>query len=192
MAHHALLQLSGSEGIGRLILFEGLKYAVLVKPTVYGNPVLTSQGIYFLEQMECVAHVSHEQDSSQSELEYILDNYLFEFARQHSETRMTFRITEGRFWNDDWSSMYNLADQMLTQTLALDQSNDPSVLQIDVLNPADNIDLDDWDIGANYAKSVLAEYVENISALLQKKGRCQGGSVRGARWVLRKAQSGKT
>jgi hypothetical protein len=169
MAHHALLQLSGSEGIGRLIAFEGLKYAILVRPTVYGNPVLTSQGIYFLEQMESVAHVRHEQDLSQSELEYILDNYLFEFARQHPETRMTFRIAEGRFWNDDWSSMYNWADQMLTQTLALDQSNDASVLQIDALEPADKIDLGDWNIGVNYAKSVLAEYIENISTLLQKK-----------------------
>ena len=169
MAHNALLQLSGSEGIGRLILFEGLTYAVLVKPTVYGNPVLAAQAIYFLEQMESVAHVRHEQNLSPSELEYILDNYLFEFAKQHPETRMTFRITEGKFWEDDWSSMYNSADQMLTLTLALDQLNDASVLQIDALDSADNIDLNHWDIGVNYAKPILAEYVENISTLLHKK-----------------------
>jgi len=170
MAHHALLQLSGSKGIGRFVLFKGLKYTVLVKPTVYGNPVLSVQGIYFLEQMECAAHVRDEDDLSQSELEYILDNYLFEFAKQHPETRMTFRAAEGIFWQEgDLSSMYNSADQMLTETLALDQLNDASVLQIDALDPADNIDLDHWDIGANYAKAVLAEYVENISKLLQKK-----------------------
>jgi hypothetical protein len=169
MAHNALLQLSGIEGIGRLILFQGLKYAVLVKPTVYGNPVLTGQGMYFLEQMESVAHVRDEQELSSSELEYILDNYLFEFAKRHAETRMTFRITEGRFWEDDGSSMYNSADQLLTLTLALDQPNDPSVLQIDALDPSDSIDLSHWDIGVNYAKAVLAEYVENVSALLEKK-----------------------
>jgi hypothetical protein len=170
MAHHALLQLSGSKGIGRFVLFKGLKYTVLVKPTVYGNPVLSVQGIYFLEQMECAAHVRDEDDLSQSELEYILDNYLFEFAKQHPETRMTFRVAEGMFWQEgDLSSMYNSADQTLTETLAVDQLNDTSVLQIDALDPADNIDLNDWDIGANYAKAVLAEYVENISALLQKK-----------------------
>jgi hypothetical protein len=169
MAHHALLQLSGSKGIGRFVLFKGLKYTVLVKPTVYGNPVLSVQGIYFLEQMECAAHVRDENDLSQSELEYILDNYLFEFAKQHPETRMTYRVAEGMFWQDDLSSMYNSADQMLTGTLALDQLNDTSVLQIDALDPTDNIDLNDWDIGANYAKAVLAEYVENISTLLQKK-----------------------
>jgi len=169
MANHALLQLSGSKGIGRFVLFKGLKYTVLVKPTVYGNPVLSVQGIYFLEQMECAAHVRDEDDLSQSELEYILDNYLFEFAKQHPETRMTFRVAEGMFWQDDLSSTYHSADQMLTETLALDQLNDTSVLQIDALDPADNIDLNHWDIGANYAKAVLAEYVENISALLQKK-----------------------
>jgi hypothetical protein len=169
MAHHALLQLSGSKGIGRFVLFKGLKYTVLVKPTVYGNPVLSVQGIYFLEQMECAAHVRDEDDLSESELEYILDNYLFEFAKQHPETRMTFRVAEGMFWQDDLSSMYHSADQMLTETLALDQRNDKSVLQIDALDPADNIDLNDWDIGVNYAKAVLAEYVENISTLLQKK-----------------------
>jgi hypothetical protein len=169
MAHHALLQLSGSKGIGRFVLFKGLKYTVLVKPTVYGNPVLSVQGIYFLEQMKCATHVRDEDALSESELEYILDNYLFEFAKQHPETRMAFRVAEGVFWQDDLSSMYHSADQMLTETLALDQLNDKSVLQIDALDPADNIDLNDWDIGANYAKAVLAEYVENISTLLQKK-----------------------
>jgi len=170
MAHHLLVQLSGGKGIGRLVLFKGLKYTVLVKPTVYGNPVLSVQGIYFLEQMECAAHVRDEDELSQSELEYILDNYLFEFAKKHPETRVTSRIAKGMFWQEgDSSSMYNWADQMLTETLALDQLNDTSVLQIDALDPTDNIDLNDWAIGANYAKAVLAEYVEKISALLQKK-----------------------
>ena len=169
MAHNALLQLSSNEGIGRLILLEGLKYAVLVKPTVHGKPVLTAQAIYFLDQMESVAHVRHEHELSVSELEYILDNYLFEFAKQHPETRMTFRITEGKFWQEDGSSMYNSADQLLTRTLVLDQLNDPSVLQIDPFDAADTIDLNHWDIGSNYANAVLAEYIENISVLLKKK-----------------------
>jgi hypothetical protein len=169
MAHHALLQLSGSKGIGRFVLFNGLKYTVLVKPTVYGNPVLSAQAIYFLEQMECAAHVRDEDELSQSELEYVVDNYLFKFAKQHPETRMTIRVAEGIYWQDDLSSMYHSADYMLAETLVLDQLNDPSVLQIAALDPADNIDLNDWDIGRNYANAALAGYVENISTLLQKK-----------------------
>jgi hypothetical protein len=169
MAHHALVQLSGSKGLARFVLFKGLKYTVLVKPTLDGNPVLSVQGIYFLSQMECAAHVSHKDDLSQSEVEYILDNYLFEFAKQHPETRVTSRVAEELFWEDELSSMYNWADQMLTETLVLDRVNDTSVLQIDALDPTDTIDLSDWDIGVNYAKAVLAKYVENISALLQKK-----------------------
>jgi hypothetical protein len=169
MAHHALLQLSSSEGIGRFIFFEGLEHAMLVKPTVYGSPVLTAQAIYFLEQMESVAHVRGERVLPPTELEYIVDNYLFEFAKRHPETRMTFRITEGRFWEDDFSTMYNSADQMCTETLALDLLNDPSVLEINALSPADEIDLNDWNIGVNYANPVLTQYVENVSTLLQKK-----------------------
>src|ERR1035441_9587753 len=103
MAHNAFIQLSGSKGIRRLIRFRGLKYPVLVKPIVYGNPVLSAQALYFLEQMESVAHVRHEEEPSPSELEYVLDNYLFEFAKRHPETRITSRTTEGTFWEDDSS-----------------------------------------------------------------------------------------
>jgi len=169
MANHALLQLSTSVGIGRFILFEGLEHSMLVKPTVYGSPVLTAQAIYFLEQMESVAHVRGERGLPQNELEYIVDNYLFAFAKRHPEARMTFRIREGRFWQDDPSSMYISADQMLTETLALDALNDPSVLAIDALDASDDIDLNDWDIGVNYANQALTAYVDNVSAILQKK-----------------------
>lgn len=45
--------------------------------------------------------------------------------------------------------MYRSADQLLAEALAPDQLNDAGVLQIDALDPADNIDLNDWDIGGN-------------------------------------------
>jgi hypothetical protein len=38
-----------------------------------------------------------------------------------------------------------------------------------LLDPVDNVDLNDWNIGVNYARALLAEYVENISTLLRKK-----------------------
>jgi hypothetical protein len=169
MAHHALLQLSGGKGLGRLVYFQGLKYPILVKPAVYGEPLLSAQGIYFLDQMESVAHVRDEEELSYPELEYVLDNYLFQFAKEHPDTCMTFRAAEGVFWLEDPSSMYRSADHRLTNTLALDQLNDPSVLQVEALDPTDDVDLSDWDIGGNYAREVLTEYVEKINKLLQTK-----------------------
>lgn len=169
MAHHALLQLSGGKGLGRLILFQGLKYPILVKPAIYGSPLLSAQGIYFLEQMESVGHVRDEEELSYPELEYVLDNYLFQFAKDHPDTCMTSRAAEGTFWLDDPSSMYHSADHRLTDTLALDQLNDPTVLQIEALDPTDDVDLCGWDIGGNYARAVLTEHVEKISKLLQTK-----------------------
>ncbi|HTW78850.1 MAG TPA: hypothetical protein VME23_04800 [Terracidiphilus sp.] len=169
MAHHALLQLSGGKGLGRLIYFQGLKYPILVKPAVYGNPLLSAQGLYFLEQMESVAHIRDEEELSYPELEYILDNYLFQFAKENPDTCMTFRAAEGTFWFEEPSSMYRSADHRFTDTLALDQLNDPTVLQIEALDPTDEIDFCDWDIGGNYARAVLTEYVEKISKLLQTK-----------------------
>jgi hypothetical protein len=169
MAYHAILQLSSSKGIGRFILFEGLEHAMLVKPTIYGSPVLTAQAIYFLEQMESAAHVRGERALPPADLEYVVDNYLFEFAKRHPETRMTYRVDEGRFWEDNFYSMYNSADQLLTETLALDKLNDPGVLEVKAINDSDDIDLNDWNIGVNYFNSILAEYVERISVLLQKK-----------------------
>lgn len=44
-----------------MIQFDGLKYDMLVKPTLYGNPVLSAQAFYFLEQMESL-HACRGED----------------------------------------------------------------------------------------------------------------------------------
>jgi hypothetical protein len=166
------LQLSDSEGLRRLVLFSGLEYTVLLRPGVLGEPLLTAQGIYFLDRMQSVAHVraNAEGETLQEEvLEYMLDNYLFEFCKIYPNSRMTFKVAEPVFWQDDHDSMYSFADYRHSETLVLDMANDESVLSIEPLDPTDSVDLGDWDIGRNYGRENIEPYVAAIGRTLEKK-----------------------
>lgn len=172
ITHNAFLQLSDSEGLGRIVLFSGLEYTVLVRPTVYGEPLLTAQGIYYVDRLESVAHVrgnSGDDTLSDEKIEYLIDNYLFEFSKLHPESRMTFKVVENAFWVDDVHSKYLLADHRHTRTLALDQLNDPAVISVEAIDDADDVDLDVWDIGRNYSFSHIGAYLAGATALLEKK-----------------------
>jgi hypothetical protein len=65
--------------------------------------------------------------------------------------------------------MYVLADQGHTEALALDFANDPSVKDIQALDPSDSIDLSDWRIGHNYVADSFHNYVESICGVFEKK-----------------------
>jgi hypothetical protein len=174
ITQNAILQLSGGEGLGRIVLFSGLGYTVLVRPTVHGEPLLTAQGIYYVDRLESVAHIrgnSSDDALPEEKLEYLLDNYLFEFSRLHPDSRMTFKVVEYEFWIDDPHSKYLLADHGHTRTLALDQLNDPAVVSVKPVDETDDVDLNDWDIGRNYSRSHIGEYLAATSALLEKKVR---------------------
>jgi len=147
---------------------------VLVRPTLQGEPLLTAQSIYYLDRMESVAHVraNNSHDSLPvSKLEYILDNYLFEFCKRHPESRMTFKVNKAAFWVDDPTSLYIQSDYGHTEALAIDQMNDPAVRSIDAIDPSDDIDLNDWDIGRNYGTSNLPAYIEDVRSILEKRVR---------------------
>lgn len=172
ITHNAILQLADSEGLGRIVLFTGLEWAALVRPTVHGEPLLTAQGIYFLDKMEAVAHVRgnpHDEELPQTKLEYLIDNYLFEFCKRHPESRMSFKIGRGAFWLDDPASMYIHADHGHTETLALDKLNDPAVRSIAAVDPEDIVELSDWDIGRNYGAPTVSAHIERTRAVLEKK-----------------------
>jgi len=171
---NAILQLADSEGLGRIVLFTGLEYPALVRPTVHGEPLLTAQSIYFLDKMEAVAHVrgnTHDEDLPETKLEYLIDNYLFEFCKRHPKSRMSFKIGRGAFWLDDPASMYIHADHGHTQTLALDKLNDPAVKSIGAVDPEDDVDLSDWDIGRNYGAPTVRAHIERTGEVLKKKVR---------------------
>jgi hypothetical protein len=84
---------------------------------------------------------------------------------------MTFKVNKAAFWVDDPTSLYIQSDYGHTEALAIDQMNDPAVRSIDAIDPSDDIDLNDWDIGRNYGTSNLPAYIEDVRSILEKRVR---------------------
>ena len=156
----------------QVLLFSGLSHPMLVHPIVHGEPVLTAQAFYYLEQLEAVAKVRFETPTDHltyGEVEYLVDNYLFEYSKLHPESRLSFKITEGKFWEDDAPEFYLMVDHRDTEVLVLDVLNDEHVHSIEAIDPTDRVDLNDWDIGRNYAREAFEPYQAAMGALLEKK-----------------------
>ncbi len=108
MALNVILQLANSEGLMKVLVFSGLTHPVVVHPTIHGGPLLTAQAFYYLQELESVAHIPHEREDEQlsvEEMEYLVDNYLFEYSKIDSSSRMCSKVTRGKFWQNDWSEM---------------------------------------------------------------------------------------
>lgn len=57
-----------------------------------GEPILTAQPFYFLERLESVVKVRFESNQivpAERTIEYIIDNYLFEYSKNHPEDKIT-------------------------------------------------------------------------------------------------------
>jgi len=174
MALGLTLQLANSEGLVKVMVFTGLSHPMVVHPVVYGEPVLTAQAFYYLEEMESAAQLRFEsgtEELTEEETEYLVDNYLFEYSRLNPGSTMSFKVSRGKFWKDDPSSFYILCDQGHTQSLALDLRNDSDVRSIEAEDRTGMVDLSDWDIGRNYAHERFEPYLEALSAVLDKKVR---------------------
>lgn len=174
MALKILLQLANSEGLMKMVVFTGLSHAVVVHPIMHGEPVLTAQAFYYLEELESVAQIrfeNGEKELSHEEIEYLIDNYLFEFSKFDPLTKMTFKVARAKFWNNDSRSFYNGVDQEHTESLALDILNDPSVHSVEALDSEDTINLTDWNIGGSYARECFDPYLKSMAAVLDKKVR---------------------
>lgn len=172
MALNLTLQLANSEGLMKVILFTGLSHSVLVHPIVHGEPVLTAQPFYYLEELESVARLrfeNHEDSLPDEEVEYLIDNYLFEYSKTNPNSTMTFKVSQGKFWQDDPTELYLRVDQKHTQSLAIDAANDSHVSFVRAVDQGDTVDLSDWDIGRNYADQCLQPYIQKLTALLDKK-----------------------
>ena len=125
-----LLPLTNARGLGKVTFFNGLDFPVVMKPSLMGEPILTAQAYYFLERIDSVVATSFpvNQEPSIRDLEYIIDNYLFEYSKKHPDEKITSKITEFVFWQDDPDNAYFSYDWKLTECLALDTLNDPSII----------------------------------------------------------------
>lgn len=164
--------MANSQGLARVVLFSGLSHPMLLHPVLHGEPVLTAQAFYYLEELEAVATIRFESgrdELDEGELGYLIDNYLFEFSKLNPETTITTKVEQARFWNDDPNEFYRDTDQRHTQSLTIDSLNDPDVLAIAAEDPDDRTDLQDWDVGKKYADDCLRMYLGALTAALEKK-----------------------
>jgi hypothetical protein len=172
MRRHVLVQLSDSRGLDEIIVCTGLRYPVVIHPMLHGEPLLTVQPFYYLNQLEAVAHLCYfdgDTALNDSEREYLIDNYLFELSRAVPSSRMTARLSAGRFWIDDPEALYSLADERQTETLTVDEEGDPRVLYLRKL-PSDTLpDISNWDIGRNTVQHALEVHIAELEAILRSR-----------------------
>jgi hypothetical protein len=164
--------MANSDGLAKVVLFTGLSHSVLMHPVLHGEPVLTAQAFYYLDELETVAKVRFEKtedELNEGDLEYLIDNYLFEFSKLYPTSTITSKVEWGKFWIDDFREFYIEVDQRHTQSLAIDVLNDPKVHSVRAEEPNDTTDLSDWDIGRSYTTVSLQSYLDALTATLEKK-----------------------
>lgn len=172
MAINLRLQLSEGKGLGKALVFHGLDFNVVVHPTIHGEPLLTSQAFYYLDEMESVAEIRFNNPDdllNTHELEYIVDNYLFKYSAMNTKSKISTKVTVPKYWRDDNSGMYMSYDQGNTDVLVLDMHNDKSVLSIETLDESDKTGFNDWCLVKNYSDDIIEKYVSSMSELVQKK-----------------------
>lgn len=161
---------SNGRGIEKIIFFEGLEHEMVIHPTIHGEPILTSQAFYYLKNLDSVALLKFEMSApklSEEQVEYLIDNYLFEYSTINLASRITTKISDMVFWQDDYNEIYHHYDQANTGALILDEGNDPTVLSVEPID--ENIGLSDWCIPKNFTDPIIENYVDQMHELLYKK-----------------------
>ncbi|EKN3458663.1 hypothetical protein ACQIBV_002885 [Yersinia enterocolitica] len=163
-------QLYESEGIAKIIVFSGLDFDLIIHPYVYGEPLVTLQPVYFLEQLGSIAklEVEHPKKISELETEYLIDNYLFEYSLIHDSSRLCSKINTPAFWAPDFSDLYQYHDQRRTRALTLDPLNDDSIISIQDLNGKD-WPFTDYCIPKEFIDDALKESATKILDLHKQK-----------------------
>lgn len=167
-------QLSNGKGLGKILYFHGLGYNLSVHPALYGEPILTSQAFYYLKDLESVASLRIEHPNPQLneiQIEYLIDNYLFEYSTTAINSKLTSKVMDYCFWKNDVNQIYHNYDNQNTGALIIDALNDESILSIETIDEEDkNLDLrTDWLISNHFTEPIIEEYIEKMHKLLNKK-----------------------
>lgn len=158
-----LMPLTNARGLGKVTFFTGLDFPIVMKPSLMGEPVLTAQAFYFLERLDSVVTASFPSNKVPlpHEIDYIIDNYLFEYSKRHPDKKITSKITEFVFWQEDPDNAYFSYDWKLTECLVLDTLNDTSI--IDCNDPKRTMgEIFDWCLYKPYFEDALEEYKNKL------------------------------
>lgn len=163
-------QLHESKGLCRIIYFSGLEFDLILHPYVYGEPLVTTQPLYFLEDIGSIAKLSveHPKKITDIEMEYLIDNYLFEYSLSDETSKVCAKITDPAFWHPDYSDFYQYHDKRNTRALTLDPYNDDSILEIT------DIDGNEWAFSdycfpKEFIDDALSESALKIKAIYERK-----------------------
>lgn len=163
-------QLSNSTGLGKIIRIDGLGYELIIHPTIHGEPILTSQAFYYLNNLDSIAklNINNEMEPlSSKQIEYLIDNYLFEYSTINLNSKLTTKVTDFVYWKNNVHSLYQDYDSMNTGALIVDKYNDSAVQDIQPID--DNTCLSDWCIPKNYTDTIINNYVKAMQEVLDKK-----------------------
>jgi len=170
MALTIKFQLSNSTGLKKIIHMSGLGYNLIIHPTIHGEPILTSQAFYYLNNLESIAKLTISNGMNPltgNQIEYLIDNYLFEYSTINLDSKLTTKVTDLVYWQDNVHSLYHNYDKMNTGALIVDKANDDAVVDIQPID--DNTCLSDWCIPKNYTDKIINNYVKSMQELLDKK-----------------------
>lgn len=177
MAINFELALTNSTDMFKVVSFEGLEFPIVIAPTIHGEPLLTTQALYFVNKLESAVRIRFENPkdipnhNSNEELErrfeYIIDNYLFEYSKLHPSERLTSKITNLKYWKNEGHT-YLGYDENNTLALALDTLNDDSILDVNNVDHPDKGYWTDWCLVKNYANEYIEDYVKSMESLLNK------------------------
>ncbi|PHZ28926.1 hypothetical protein CS533_02740 [Yersinia bercovieri] len=163
-------QLYESKGLCKIVHFTGLDYDLILHPYVYGELLVTTQPVYYLEELDSIAKISVQAPKKISEIEteYLIDNYLFKYSLMYESSRICSKITTPAFWRPDFSDFYLYHDQRHTRALTLDPLNDESILEIKGINGNDWC-FTDYCIPKEFIDSALSESALKIIEIYKKK-----------------------
>jgi hypothetical protein len=174
MALNIKSQLFNSEGLLEIIVCEGLSHSIIIHPTIHGEPLLTMQPFYYLEQLESVAEIRFEDrrsELSDVQIEFLIDNYLFEYSKIDNRSKLCTKGTDFKYWLYDPSDMYAMYDQRNTRALVLDKGNDDSILSIETLEEDESVSFNDWCLIRNYSDAIFEKCLHDLCDLINKKVR---------------------
>jgi hypothetical protein len=169
MAMTFLMPLTNSRGLGKVVFFSGLKFPMAITPSLMGEPIITSQAFYFLERLDSVAMMRLESPAdipSEREMEYVVDNYLFEYSKKHPDSKLTSKITEFVYWQDDPADHYFRYDWRLTECLVLDTLNDGTITECQDPNHPSKDCFYDWCLFRAYFQDAIEEYRKKLQAAM--------------------------
>ncbi|MCR6700934.1 MAG: hypothetical protein NVV68_07200 [Dokdonella sp.] len=172
MTTNVMMQLADGEGLMSVVMFQGLSHSMIMHPVLLGEPTLTRQALYYMAELDAAALISFDEgrgELSEEQIECLVDNYLFAYSKRHPESRVSFKVAQGKFSIEDSSDYYRHVDRGNTLALAIDSLNDPAVSFVEPVEKTDQVNLMDWNIGVNYVEKPFHAYRRAVGALLEKR-----------------------